>query len=151
MREPQPVLFILQLDALTISPRHCWLTNPLSLYLIYFTQEETYIRRISSEEETKAELDPKPNSNVTFACLAQSWLSLTIWRQVSGELELERASRRSRANPSSPQTHHKTYLHTTSVFDNGVQCHSSLKKIPAQYPLRNLYAHLFISTWWQTP
>ena len=37
---------------------------------------------------------------------------------------------------SSPQTHHKTYLHTTSVLDNGVKCHSNLKKNPAQYPLR---------------
>ena len=27
---------------------------------------------------------------------------------------------RNRANPSSPRTHPKTYLHTTSVFDTGV-------------------------------
>ena len=49
-------------------------------HIIYVTQEETYIRRMSSEEEAKAELGPKPNSNVMFACLAQSWLSLTVRR-----------------------------------------------------------------------
>ena len=40
----------------------------LSFYLIYVIQEETYIRRISSEEETKAEPDPNPNANMMFAC-----------------------------------------------------------------------------------
>jgi len=38
-----------------------------SLYLIYVTQEEIYIRRISSGEEIKAELDLKRNSNDMFA------------------------------------------------------------------------------------
>ena len=44
------------------------LPTSLSFYLIYVIQEETYIRRIPSEEETKAEPDPNPNANVMFAC-----------------------------------------------------------------------------------
>ena len=45
------------------------LPTSLSFYLIYVTQEETYIRRNPSKEETKAE--PDPNPNVPFACYAQ--------------------------------------------------------------------------------
>ena len=44
------------------------LPTSLSFYLIYVIQEETYIRRIPSEEETKAQPDPKPNANLTVAC-----------------------------------------------------------------------------------
>ena len=63
VRESNPVC---EARIITTVLRGSQLPTSLSFYLIYVIQEETYIRRIPSEEETKAE--PNPNANVTFAC-----------------------------------------------------------------------------------
>ena len=68
MLESNPSPPVREARIVTTVLRGSQLPTSLSFYLIYDIQEETYIRRIPSEEETKAEPDPSPNANVTFAC-----------------------------------------------------------------------------------
>ena len=98
------------------------LPTPLSFYLVYVIQEETYIRRILSEEETKAK--PDPNASQRHACLLNTIMSFTVCMKVSFWVSSRRARLArllfARSNPSSPRTHPITYLHITSVFDTRV-------------------------------